>query len=193
MGVYLFTPEDLIRYGSARPEQLEVLREAVLGKKDILIVGSSRSGKTKLVEALMHYIPDDWKVAVVTAYGEFKPFKPNIIVIDTQFDQRPLERRTDEVIEKLKAINPVYIVIDTLHTVDSARIFRELIDDYAFIVTSLALNEDIKSEVRHWLRIDEETFNKFDIVVYLKRDFRTGMKVIDRIYRVKDGELIELV
>ncbi|WP_457752185.1 ATPase [Thermococcus sp.] len=193
MGVYLFTPEDLIRYGSARAEQLEVLREAVLGKKDILIVGSSRSGKTKLVEALMHYIPDDWKVAVVTAYGEFKPFKPNIIVIDTQFDQRPLERRTDEVIEKLKAINPVYIVIDTLHTVDSARIFRELIDDYAFIVTSLALNEDIKSEVRHWLRIEDETFNKFDIVVTLKRDFRTGRKAIDRIYRVKDGELIELV
>ena len=193
MGVYLFTPEDLIRYGSARPEQLEVLREAILGKKDILIVGSSRSGKTKLVEALMHYIPDDWKVAVITAYGEFKPFKPNIIVIDTQFDQRPLERRTDEVIEKLRAINPVYIVIDTLHTVDSARIFRELIDDYAFIVTSLALNDHIKSEVRHWLRIDDETFNKFDIVVYLKRDFRTGRKVIDRIYRVKDGELIELV
>ncbi len=189
MGVYLFTPEDLIRYGSARPEQLEVLREAILGKKDVLIVGSSRSGKTKLVEALMHYIPDEWKVAVVTAYGEFKPFKPNIIVIDTQFDQRPLDKRTEEVIEKLKAVNPVYIVIDTLHTVDSARIFRELIDDYAFIVTSLALNEDIKSEVRHWLRIDNETFDKFDVVVYLKRDFRTGRKVIDTVYKVKDGVL----
>ena len=193
MGVYLFTPEDLIRYGSARPEQLEVLREAILEKKDILIVGSSRSGKTKLVEALMHYIPDDWKVAVVTAYGEFKPFKPNIIVIDTQFEGRPLEKRTDEVIEKLRTVNPVYIVIDTLHTVDSARIFRELIDDYAFIVTSLALTDDIKGEVKHWLRIDEETFDKFDIVVYLKRDWRTGRKVIDRVYRVKDGELIEVV
>ena len=193
MGVYLFTPEDLIRYGSARPEQLEVLREAILEKKDILIVGSSRSGKTKLVEALMHYIPDDWKVAVVTAYGEFKPFKPNIIVIDTQFDSRPLEKRTDEVIEKLRTVNPVYIVIDTLHTVDSARIFRELIDDYAFIVTSLALTDDIKGEVKHWLRIDEETFDKFDIVVYLKRDWRTGRKVIDRVYRVKDGMLIEVV
>ena len=189
MGVYLFTPEDLIRYGSARPEQLEVLREAILEKKDILIVGSSRSGKTKLVEALMHYIPDDWKVAVVTAYGEFKPFKPNIIVIDTQFDSRPLEKRTDEVIEKLRAVNPVYIVIDTLHTVDSARIFRELIDDYAFIVTSLALTDDIKGEVKHWLRIDEETFDKFDIMVYLKRDWRSGKKVVDTVYMVKNGEL----
>ncbi len=193
MGIYLFTPEDLMRYGSARPEQLEVLREAILGKKDILIVGSSRSGKTKLVEALIHYIPNDWKVAVVTSYSEFKPFKPNVLVIDTQFDQRPLGVRTAEVIEKLRRIKPDYVVIDALHTVDSARIFRELIDEYAFIVTSLAMNEDIRSEVKHWLRLDEETFKKFDVVVLLKRDFRTGKKMIDRIYRVVDGSLVEVV
>lgn len=141
----------------------------------------------------MHFIPDDWKVAVITAYGEFKPFKPNIVVIDTQFEGRPLEVRTSEVISKIKAINPDYVVIDTVHTIDVARVFRELIDDYAFIVTSLALTDDIKGEVKHWLRIDEETFDKFDIVVYLKRDWRTGRKVIDRVYRVKDGMLIEVV
>ena len=60
-------------------------------------------------------------------------------------------------------------------------------------MTSLALTDDIKGEVKHWLRIDEETFDKFDIVVYLKRDWRTGRKVIDRVYRVKDGMLIEVV
>ncbi|NJE75345.1 Flp pilus assembly complex ATPase component TadA [Thermococcus sp. ES12] len=189
MGIYIFTPEDLTRYGAATQEQLEVLREAILNRKDILIVGSSRSGKTKLVEALMHFIPGDWKVAVITAYGEFKPFKPNIVVVDTKFDSRPLERRTSEVISKIKALNPDYVVIDTLHTVDVARIFRELIDDYAFIVTSLALTDDIKGEVKHWLRISGETFDKFDIVVELKRDFRTGRKSINRIYEVKNGEL----
>jgi type IV secretory pathway ATPase VirB11/archaellum biosynthesis ATPase len=193
MGVYIFTPEDLVRYGSATEEQLEVLKGAILEKKDILIVGSSRSGKTKLVEALMHFIPDDRKVAVITAYGEFKPFKPNIIVIDTQFDDQPLERRTSEVVEKIKAINPDYVVIDTVHTIDVARVFRELIDDYAFIVTSLALTDDIKEEVKHWLRLDDETFDKFDIVVELKRDWRTGAKKIDRIYRVRDGELVPLL
>ncbi|ASJ11813.1 ATPase [Thermococcus thioreducens] len=189
MGVYIFTPEDLIRYGSATEEHFEVLKNAVLSRKDILVVGSSRSGKTKLVEALMHFIPDDWKGAVITAYGEFKPFKPNIVVIDTQFDRQSLEGRTSDVISKIKALNPDYIVIDTIHTVDVSRIFRELIDDYAFIVTSLALTNDIKDEVRHWLRISGETFNKFDIVVELRRDWRTGMKKINRIYEVKDGEL----
>ncbi|ASJ06551.1 P-loop NTPase family protein [Thermococcus pacificus] len=189
MGVYIFTPEDLVRYGSATQEQLEVLKEAILAKKDVLIVGSSRSGKTKLVEALMHFIPDDKKVAVITAYGEFKPFKHHVVVIDTQFDSQPLEKRTAEVISKIKAINPDYVVIDTLHTIDVARVFRELIDDYAFIVTSLALTDDIKSEVKHWLRIDDETFDKFDMVVELKRDWRTGIKGINKIYEVKNGEL----
>lgn len=195
MGVYIFTPpEDLVRYGSARPEQLEVLREAVLEKKDILIVGTSRSGKTKLVEALLHYVPpDEWKIAVITAYGEFKPFRPNIEVIDTEFDRRSTDVRTSEVIEKIRRINPDYVVIDTVHTVDVAKILKTLIDDYAFIVTSLALTDDIKGEVMHWLRIDEDTFNRFDVVVELARDWRTGVRKINRIYKVKDGELIQIL
>jgi type IV secretory pathway ATPase VirB11/archaellum biosynthesis ATPase len=193
MGIYVFTPDDLVRYGSARPEQLELLKEKILNKKDILIVGTSRSGKTKLVEALIHYVPDDWRIAVVTAYGEFKPFRPNIEIVDTQFDQRPLKARTREVIEKLKRLDPDYVVVDTLHTVDVAEILGRLIDEYAFIVTSLALNDDVKSEVMHWLRIPEDVFNRFDVVVVMKRDFRTGRRTIDRIYEIKDGELVRII
>ncbi|WP_297503014.1 ATPase [Thermococcus sp.] len=189
MGVYISTPEDLVRYGSATEEQLETLKKALLERKDVLIVGSSRSGKTKLVEALMGFIPDNRKVAVITAYGEFKPFKPNIVVIDTQFDSRSMKVRTSEVISKIRAINPDYVVIDTVHTIDAARIFRELIDDYSFIVTSLALIDNIEDEVKHWLGIDGGTFDKFDVVVELRRDWRTGKKTIDRIYEVKDGTL----
>ena len=189
MGVYIFTPEDLLRYGTVTEAELDVLRNAILEGKDILVVGSSRSGKTKLVEALVHFILDDRKVAVVTAYGEFKPFRPNIIVIDTQFDNRPLEKRTSEVISRIREIDPDYVVVDTIHTIDVARLFRELIDDYAFIVTSLVLTDGIKDEVKHWLGISGETFDKFDVVVELKRDWRTGKKSINRIYRVREGEL----
>jgi len=192
MGVYIFTPEDLVRYGSATEEQLEVLKGAILSKKDILIAGSSRSGKTKLVEALTHFIPDDWEIAVVTAYGEFKPFRPNIVVVDTQFDEKPLKNRTDDVISRIRRINPDYVVVDTLHTISVSDLFDALIDDYAFIVTSLAMTDDIKSEVMHWLGITEGIFRRFDIVVSLKRDFRTGGRSIDKIYEVKDGSL-ELV
>ncbi len=192
MGVYIFKPEDLIRYGSARPEQMELLKEEILAKRDVLITGTSRSGKTKLVEALLHYIPEEWKVAVVTAYGEFKPFKENIEVIDTAFNRRSTDERTDEVIEKLRKMKPDYVVIDTLHTISVPRVLDELIDDYAFIVTSLAMSDDLKAETMHWLGIDENTFNRFDVLVELSRDWRTGMRMINRVYRIEKGKLIEL-
>jgi len=193
MGVYIFKPEDLVRYGSARPEHMELLKEEVLSKKDVLIVGTSRSGKTKLIEALLHYVPDNWKIAVVTAYGEFKPFRPNIEVIDTAFDRRSTTERTDKVIGRLKSLKPDYVVIDTLHTVSVPRILDELIDEYSFIVTSLVMTNDLKEEVLHWLGIDEKTFDRFDVLVELSRDWRTGMKKINRIYRIKDGKLEPLL
>ncbi|AIF70282.1 hypothetical protein PAP_09535 [Palaeococcus pacificus DY20341] len=188
MGVYIFTPDDLLRYGSISREQLEVLRDALLKKSDILIVGKSRSGKTKLVEALIHLIPDDWKIAVVTAYGEFKPFKENINVIDTQFDSQSLKSRTNDVIEQIRKINPDYVVIDTLHTVSVPLILQELIDDYPFIITSLVLSNDLVGEIKHWLKIDDETLKRFEFIVKLAFDFRTHSRSVDVIYRVKEDE-----
>ncbi|WP_048150784.1 Flp pilus assembly complex ATPase component TadA [Palaeococcus ferrophilus] len=187
MGVYIFTPEDLVRYGSASREQIAILEEALRRKSDILIVGSNRSGKTKLVEAMIHLLPDTWKIAVVTAYNEFKPFKDNIFVINTEFDGRPTKRRTKEVIEQIKRINPTYVVIDTIHTVDVPAILDALIDDYPFMVTSLALSKDVLGEVKHWLKISESVFKRFELVVRLDFDFRTHSRSIDGIYLVKDG------
>lgn len=52
------------------------------------------------------------------------------------------------------------------------------------------MSNDLKAETMHWLGIYENTFNRFDVLVELSRDWRTGMKKINRIYRIKDGELI---
>ncbi|KUJ99006.1 MAG: putative ATPase, partial [Thermococcales archaeon 44_46] len=41
MGVYIFTPEDLLRYETITKHQLEVIRESILKKEDILVVGTS--------------------------------------------------------------------------------------------------------------------------------------------------------
>ncbi len=191
MGVYIFTLEDLLRYGTITREQLETLKNALLGREDILIVGASRAGKTKLVEALIHLIPDDRKIAVVTAYNEFKQFRENIVVINTEFGQESLKNRTRGVIEKIRRINPDYIVIDTIHTVHVPTILSELLDDYAFIVTSLAMSGDIIGEVKHWLRAEDDVIGRFEIVVELKRDFRTNTRKVNRIYAVRkeDGKI----
>lgn len=188
MGVYIFTPEDLLRYGNITKEQLETIKNALLRKSDILVVGASRSGKTKLIEAMIHLIPDEWKIAVVTAYNEFKPFKENVEVINTEFDKKSVRTRTKEVIEEIKKLNPDYIVIDTLHTVNVPLILEELVDDYAFIISSLILSRDIVSEVKHWLKIDDETLKRFELIIELYRDIGTGIRKVNAIYKVVEEE-----
>ncbi|AEH24842.1 P-loop NTPase family protein [Pyrococcus yayanosii] len=192
MGIYIFRPEDLLRYGTIREEQLKVLEEAVKGRSDILIVGGTRAGKTKLVEALTFLIPDDWRIAVITAYGEFKPFKENIEVIDTRFDGRRLEERTQDVVEKLREIEPDYVIVDTLHTVSVPEILRALIDNYAFIITSLVIARNLVEEVKHWLRMDDELLARFELIVELYRDVRTGLRKVNAIYRIKNEKGIKL-
>ncbi|AHF79556.1 P-loop NTPase family protein [Thermococcus paralvinellae] len=193
MGVYIFTPEDLLRYGNITKEQLETIKDALLRKSDILVVGASRTGKTKLIEAIVHLIPDDWKIAVVTAYNEFKPFKENIEVINTEFNKKSVRTRTNEVIEEIKKLNPDYVVIDTLHTINVPLILKELVDDYAFIISSLILSRDIVSEVKHWLKIDDETLKRFELIIELYRDIRTGIRKVNAIYRVvEEGGKIKL-
>jgi len=188
MGVYIFTPEDLLRYGNITKEQLETIKNALLRKSDILVVGASRTGKTKLIEAMIYLIPDDWKIAVVTAYNEFKPFKENIEVINTEFNKKSVRARTNEVIEEIKKLNPDYVIIDTLHTINVPLILEELVDDYAFIISSLILSRDIVSEVKHWLKIDDETLKRFELIIELYRDIRTGIRKVNAIYKVVEEE-----
>lgn len=169
---------------------MEVFREVVFEKKDIFIVGMSRSGKIKFVEVFFYYVFDEWKIVVIMVYGEFKFFRFNIEVVDMEFDRCFMDVRIFEVIEKIRCINLDYVVIDMVYMVDVVMIFKILIDDYVFIVMLFVLIDDIKGEVMYWFRIDEDIFNRFDVVVELVRDWRIGFRKINRIYKVKDGELI---
>ncbi|HDH45595.1 MAG TPA: ATPase [Thermococcus sp.] len=191
MGVYIFTPEDLLRYETISKHQLDIIKEAILKKDDILVVGTSRAGKTKLIEAIIHLISDDWKIVVVTAYGEFKPFKKNIHVIDTEFNEKSTKNRTKEVIEEIKKVNPDYVVIDTLHTINIPYLLDKIIDDYPFIISSLVISRDLVEEIKHWLRIDDNTLARFELVIELYRDIKTNLRKVNAIYRVveKDGKI----
>ncbi|USG99930.1 ATPase [Thermococcus argininiproducens] len=191
MGVYIFTPDDLLRYGTVTKDQLEVIKEVILKKEDILVVGTSRAGKTKLIEAMIHLIPDEWKIAVVTAYGEFKPFKENIHVIDTEFNEKSTKQRTKDIIKKIKELNPDYVIIDTLHTIDIPYLLDKIIDDYPFIISSLVLSRDLLDEIKHWLRIDDNTLARFELLIELYRDIKSGLRRVNTIYRIvqKEGRI----
>jgi type IV secretion system protein VirB11 len=56
--VRIFTLEDLLSQGVVSAEGLKVLREAVLSRKNILVVGGTDSGKTTFVNALLRVVEE---------------------------------------------------------------------------------------------------------------------------------------
>jgi P-type conjugative transfer ATPase TrbB len=56
--VRIFTLEDLLSQGVVSEDGLKVLREAVLSRKNILVVGGTDSGKTTFVNALLQVVEE---------------------------------------------------------------------------------------------------------------------------------------
>jgi type IV secretory pathway ATPase VirB11/archaellum biosynthesis ATPase len=67
----------------------------------------------------------------------------------------------------------------------------KIIDDYPLIISSLVLSRDLLEEIKHWLRIDDKTLARFELVIELYRDIKSGLRRVNAIYRVvqKDGKI----
>ena len=47
---------------------------------------------------------------------------------------------------------------------------------------------DIPYLVKHWLRIDDKTLARFELVVELYRDIKSGIRKVNAIYRIMERE-----
>ncbi|MBI4371290.1 MAG: CpaF family protein [Elusimicrobia bacterium] len=67
-----FTHDQLVSFGSVRPDMVEFLRAAVITKKNILISGGTGTGKTTFLNTLSNFIPDDERIVTVEDTAELK-------------------------------------------------------------------------------------------------------------------------
>jgi pilus assembly protein CpaF len=67
-----FTHEQLVKFGSCRPDQIEFLRASVITKKNILISGGTGTGKTTFLNMLSNFIPNDERIITVEDTAELK-------------------------------------------------------------------------------------------------------------------------
>lgn len=57
-----FSPDDLVRCGSLPFEVLTEASRVLQGRRNILVSGGTRSGKTTLLNALIELLPDDERI-----------------------------------------------------------------------------------------------------------------------------------
>ncbi len=82
----IFTLDDYVKSGICTERQATLLREAVAERQNILVVGSTGSGKTTLANALldhMSYVDRDQRVVVIEDTAELQCNAPNYVALKT--------------------------------------------------------------------------------------------------------------
>jgi pilus assembly protein CpaF len=82
-----FTIEDLIEIGTLPHACADFLKQAVLGRKNILIGGGTGSGKTTLLNILAGFIPNDERLVVIEDTAEIQLHKDNLVRLEARREQ----------------------------------------------------------------------------------------------------------
>ncbi len=125
------TTDDLISYGSVTQPMLDYLRLAVLTSSNILIAGSTDSGKTTLLNALTDFIPPEERVILVEDTAEIRADLPNVVSL-VVFD-RPKNA-------KYKPVDLAQMIKTTLRMNPSRVIVGEIRDSIAALSFMRTLN-----------------------------------------------------
>ena len=82
-----YTLEGLLRIGALPASLLAPLRQAIAGRRNILICGGAGCGKTTLLNALASLIPDAERIVVIEDTSEIQLHKPNVVRLEARRDQ----------------------------------------------------------------------------------------------------------
>ena len=82
-----YTADELVRTGTVTPQLLGLFRDAVDGKRNILISGGTGTGKTTLLNALAAFIAPDERIVVIEDTSELQLQKPNLVRLEARREQ----------------------------------------------------------------------------------------------------------
>jgi pilus assembly protein CpaF len=81
---YRLTIGDLIRLGSLTEEMVELLKTAVLLRKNIVVSGGTGSGKTTLLNLLSSFIPEEERIITIEDAAELQLRQPHWVRLETR-------------------------------------------------------------------------------------------------------------
>ncbi len=143
--------EDLVRFGSAPPEIMDLLESCVASKLNILVSGGTGTGKTTLLNVLSSFVPKNERIITIEDAAELRMQQPHVVRLETrpnnleghgEVTARDLVRnalrmrpdriivgeiRGDEAIDMLQAMNTGHEgSISTIHANSPRHAFRRI-------------------------------------------------------------------
>ncbi len=77
-------PQDLLAWGALDECALEILREAVSGRKNIIVSGGTGAGKTTLLNVLASFIGESERIITIEDAAELQLPQPHVVRLETR-------------------------------------------------------------------------------------------------------------
>ena len=200
-----FTAEDLVRMGTVTPHMAEVLRRAVEGRMNIIVSGSTGSGKTTMLNVLSSFIPPNDRIVTIEDAAELRLNQYHVLsmeyrppnlegkgevtirdLVRNSLRMRPDrivvgEARGGEALDMLQAMNTGH---DGSLTTIHSNAPRDTLSRIETMVLMSGMDLPIKA-------IREQIASAVDVIVHLNR-MRDGNRRVTHITEVvgMEGEII---
>lgn len=83
-GARALTCDDLVRLGTLTDEMLELLRLAVVARRNILVIGGTGSGKTTTLAAIAGFVPAAERVITIEDAAELRLSLPHVVRLESR-------------------------------------------------------------------------------------------------------------
>jgi pilus assembly protein CpaF len=121
-----FTIEDLIERKALTKTQAETLMEHVRRGDNVLISGSTASGKTTLANVLATFIPDDKRIVILEDVAELYINKPHVVSAEAQLDTYRSQINFAELLRAILRHSPGRIIIGEIRGAEALALLDAL-------------------------------------------------------------------
>jgi pilus assembly protein CpaF len=192
-----YNAQELMRTGTLTLELLNVLRNAVLARQNILISGGTGTGKTTLLNALAAFIPEDQRLVVIEDTSEIELDKPNLVRLEARKEQPELPAVTiRDLLKATLRLRPDRILLGEVRGGEAFDLLQALNTGHAGSLSTIHANSAAESLTRfatcvmmsgielphHAIR--SNIADALHVLVHLDR--RDGKRYVTEVIRIKD-------
>ena len=141
-----FTAQDLVELGSLTPGQVDLIRETLHGRKNVLVSGGTGSGKTTLLNALIELLPLDDRIVAIEDTLELHITHQNCV----RFEARELGEGSNAVtirdlVKHSLRHRPDHIVVGEVRGAEAADLLQALNTGHGGSLTTIHANNAVSA------------------------------------------------
>lgn len=138
----LTTIDDMIRVGSCTPYMARFLEAAVFAKLNILICGTSSSGKTTLLNILSNFINEEERIITIEDTRELELHQENVVSLETRsnaFDSKD-DINTKELLTNSLRMRPDRLIVGEIKGDESFLLLQAMNTGHNGVITTMHSN-----------------------------------------------------